>query len=125
MCPILHTIPNMQYIKREILKHLAPYIKRWGGPVTVFRGEKVYYASSSKGSTFWSASRAAANVYSVGGYGQFTKATFYVGTHVYFEDRLSKEFVSFVDKLADLAKDSGCELEQKQSYRMGSLTVQV
>ena len=110
MCPILHTIPNMQYIKREILKHLAPHLKRYSGSVTVFRGEKVYYASSSKGSTFWSASKAAANVYSAGGYGQFTKATFHVGTYVYFEDRLSNKFVEFIDKLADLAIDACCEL---------------
>jgi hypothetical protein len=105
----------MQYIvslqiKREILKHLAPHIKRYGGSVKVFRGERVYYASSSRGSTFWSASRAAANVYSAGGYGQFTKATFYVGTHVYFEDRLSNEFVEFIDKLANLAINAGCKL---------------
>ena len=96
--------------KRELLKILGPHLKRYGGPTTVFRGEKVAYASDSRGSTFWSASVTAANVYSAGGYGYFTSATFQIGMYVYFEKRTSLEFCEFCDELAKFAMDVGCEL---------------
>lgn len=93
----------MEYT-REIMRLLKPHLRRYGGPTTVFRGEKVRYSSKSRGSTFWSASITAADTYSGGGYGWFTTATFFVGTHVYFEIGGLSEFRQFCDKLA------GCNL---------------
>lgn len=100
-----------QTIRRELLRMLAPHIQRFNGSVVVYRGEKVYFASQSRGSTFWSASKAAASVYSAGGYGQFTRANFFVGTYVFFPDRSSFRFSEFIDGLAIVARKAGCKLD--------------
>lgn len=96
--------------KRELLRYLAPHLRKYGGRTVVFRGEKVEYTSQSKGSTFWSASTSAAVVYCAGGYGWFTTAAFYIGTYVYFQNRTSDAFCEFVNGLAEIAIKAGCEL---------------
>lgn len=101
----------MDVLRVEILRILAPHIRRYDGRVTVYRGEKSQYASQPKESTFWSASKVAANVYCAGGYGWFTRATFFVGTHVFFPDRSSPDFIQFIDKLAAFAQKAGCRLD--------------
>lgn len=44
--------------------------------------------------------------------GSFTTAIFQVGLYIYMEDRLSQEFVNFIDQLATFAQQRcGCVLE--------------